>query len=178
MKKVLVISSSLRANSTSKTLALDMIKGLKENNNVELIDLNTINFSFCKGCLACQSSGKCIIDDDIKNIIDKVNDCDILVFASPVYYYSVSGQLKTFLDRMNPLYISQNRKFKEVYALFTCADDNVNAFDKPNVVISGWVECFDGVKFVDTFGANSVNSYLDITQDLKEKAYQFGRGIK
>lgn len=85
MKKVLVISSSLRNQSTSRKLALEMIRGIKENNQVDFIDLMNLNFSFCHGCLSCQNTGKCVLDDDIKKVIDKVNDSNILVFVTPIY---------------------------------------------------------------------------------------------
>ena len=67
MKKVTIISSSFRNPSSSKKLAFEMMKGIKENNEVSLIELDKIHFNFCKGCLACQKTGKCIINDDIKN---------------------------------------------------------------------------------------------------------------
>ena len=52
--------------------------------------------SFCKGCLACLKLGHCIIQDDAVEIAAKMHDADVLVFATPVYYYCVSGQLTGF----------------------------------------------------------------------------------
>lgn len=178
MKKVLVVSSSLRGQSTSRALMDEMIKGLKENNEVSLIDLRKLDLRFCVGCLACQKTGKCIQKDDINGLLKEVNDADALVFVTPIYYYSISGQLKTFLDRMNPLYISEDRKFKEVYALFTCADDAEGAVEGPIKAIQGWVDCFDGVSLVKTFNGFALNEVGDITPEIKEEAYAFGKSIK
>lgn len=179
MKKVVIISSSLRTNSSSKALALKVKEGIEVNNNeVKFIDLKDFNLKLCIGCLACQTSGKCVIDDDVKKILDDVSNADILVFASPIYYYSITGQLKTLLDRLNPLYVRDN-KFKEVYFITTCADEEIGAIQKPITTIEGWIECFDDVKFVNTFAGLGVNSFKDLENtDYLEKAYEFGKAIK
>lgn len=178
MKKVSVISSSLRNPSSSKKLTSKMIEGLKENNEVSLIELDKININFCKGCLACQKTGKCIINDDMRNIIKEIESSDILVFVTPIYFYSISGQLKTFLDRLNPLYVSKENKFKEVYALFTCADDNISAIEGPIKALNGWIECFENVKFIDSFNGLNINNVNDINQVTLNKAYKFGQKIR
>jgi multimeric flavodoxin WrbA len=178
MKNIVLVSSSLRNQSTSKTLVNEVIKGLKENNNVQLIELSKINFGFCHGCLACQKTGKCVIKDDISNILPIVNNADVLIFATPIYYYSISGQLKTFLDRTNPLFISSTRKFKDVYAIFTCADESISATEKPIEAIQGWIDCFEGVRFVKSFNGLGLNSINDIKESLLIDAYNFGKNIK
>ena len=86
-KNIVVISSSLRINSNSEILAKEFVKGAEKNNNVELINLKDYEINFCKGCLACQSTGKCIIDDGVKDIIEKVENADVVVFSTPIYYY-------------------------------------------------------------------------------------------
>ena len=100
MANVLVISTSFRKNSNSDILSDEFIKGAAEaGHNVEKINLSDKTINFCKGCLACQKTQKCIINDDAREIAEKVLNADILVFATPIYYYSVSGQLKTLIDR-------------------------------------------------------------------------------
>lgn len=178
MKKVVVVSSSFRAASTSRVLTEEMVKGLKENNNVSLIDLRKINCNYCVGCMACQNTGKCIQKDDINGLLEEIESADVLVFVTPIYYYSISGQLKTFLDRLNPLYVSEKRRFKEIYALFTCADDAETAVEGPTKAIEGWVSCFDGVSLIKTFDGLAVNDVEDITDELKIEAYNFGKEIK
>ena len=177
MKKVAVITSSLRTKSTSRTLMDEMVKGLKEHHEVKIIDISKMNLKYCLGCMTCQDTGKCVIQDDVKNVIETVNGSDILVFVTPVYYYSISGQLKTFLDRMNPLYPREDRKFKEVYALFTCADDNPKATEKPTVAIEGWVECFDGVIYKGSYDGLELGDVTDIKEEQLKEAYEFGKNI-
>ena len=70
--------------------------------SVETVYLREKKVGFCKGCLACLKVGHCVIADDAVEIAAKMHDSDVIVFATPVYYYSVSGQLKTVLDRANP----------------------------------------------------------------------------
>ena len=103
-KKVLILSSSPRKGGNSETLAAAFANGaLEAGNLVETVHLREKNYGFCRGCLACQKLGHCVIRDDAVEVTAKMHDADVLVFATPVYYYSVSGQLKTMLDRANPL---------------------------------------------------------------------------
>ena len=104
-KKVLIISSSPRKGGNSETLAAAFAKGAREAGNpVETVYLREKQVGFCKGCLACLNLGHCVIQDDAVEIAAKMHDANVLVFATPVYYYCVSGQLKTMLDRANPLF--------------------------------------------------------------------------
>ncbi len=117
-----------------------------------------------------------IENDDVRQYLEKISNADILVFATPIYYYGMTGQLKTFLDRLNPLYI-KNNKFKEVYLLATCADDSKLAIDKTVVALSGWIECFDGVVLKDNLLATSTTGPNTITEEFKNKAYSLGESI-
>lgn len=94
----------------------------------ETVHLREKQLGFCKGCLACLKLGHCVIQDDAVEIAAKMHDADVLVFATPVYYYSVCGQLKTMLDRANPLFGS-DYAFTEAYLLATAAEDGRSTFD-------------------------------------------------
>ena len=85
-KKVLVISSSLRPNSNSEALADAFAEGAASaGNEVEKISLRGKNIGFCRGCLACQKLGHCVINDDAPEIAEKMLHADVLVFATPIY---------------------------------------------------------------------------------------------
>lgn len=106
-QNVLVISTSLRKNSNSEILAKEFEKGAKAaGNTVEFISLANKQIGFCIGCLSCLKSKKCFMKDDAANIAEKVQHADVIAFATPIYYYEMCGQMKTLLDRMNPLYTS------------------------------------------------------------------------
>lgn len=97
-KKVLVISSSLRKTSNSDMLAESFANGAREaGNEVEKISLLGKTIGFCTGCMGCAKTAKCVIKDDAFDIEQKMEQADVLVFASPIYYYEMCGQLKQCL---------------------------------------------------------------------------------
>ena len=105
MKRIIVISTSLRHGSNSDILADKFIEGaVAAGNDVEKISLAGKEIRFCKGCLACQKLGRCVIDDDVNGIMEKVLNADAVVWATPIYYYEMSGQMKTLIARMNAMY--------------------------------------------------------------------------
>ena len=141
-KKVLIISSSPRKGGNSETLATAFAKGAREaGNQVETVYLREKQVGFCKGCLACLKLGHCVIQDDAVEIVVKMHDANVLVFATPVYYYCVSGQLKTMLDRANPLF-DTDYVFTEAYLLATAAEDASETFAGTEKTVQGWVDCF------------------------------------
>ena len=141
-KTVLRVSSSPRKNGNSETLAVAFANGAREaGHSVETVRLREKQMDFCRGCLACLKLGRCVIQDDAVEIAAKMHDADVLVFATPVYYYSVCGQLKTMLDRANPLFGS-DYAFTEAYLLATAAENGRSTFDGAKKAMQGWVDCF------------------------------------
>ena len=105
MKKVVVISTSLRVGSNSQVLAEQFAEGAKTaGHQVEFISLRGKEIKFCVGCLACQMLGACVIKDDVPAIMEQVLNADVVCWATPIYYYEMSGQMKTLIDRMNAMY--------------------------------------------------------------------------
>ena len=86
-KKVVVISTSLRANSNSDKLAQEFAEGAKQaGHEVEYISLRGKKIAFCLGCLACQTKGECVIKDDALPIAEAVLHADVVAWATPIYY--------------------------------------------------------------------------------------------
>lgn len=84
-KKVLILSSSLRANSNSDALAEAFARGARDAGNaVEEVSLKEKAVAFCKGCLACQKTQTCVILDDAVELAEKIKNAEALVFATPV----------------------------------------------------------------------------------------------
>ena len=122
-KKVLILTTSPRRNSNSDALAEAFARGAAESGcEVELISLRGKELRFCQGCFACQKSGKCVIRDDMQEIVPKMEQADVLAFATPIYYYEMSGQMKTLLDRGNPLFVA-DYCFRDVYFFASAAED-------------------------------------------------------
>ena len=103
-KRVLVLSTSLRKGGNSDTLADAFIQGVREaGHTAEKVTLYDKTIGFCRGCLTCVQTQRCTIDDDANAIVRQMRTADVLAFATPIYYYGMCGQMKTLLDRSNPL---------------------------------------------------------------------------
>lgn len=118
-KKVLIISTSLRGGSNSEILAKECEKGAKAaGHDVQFLSLKEKEVKYCIGCLSCQRNGSCVLKDDVADVLELVKNTEVIVFATPIYYYEMSGQMKTLLDRLNPLYAS-DYAFREIYLIAT-----------------------------------------------------------
>ncbi len=180
MSKVLVITTSLRAKSNSDRLAEELIRGAKDaGHGVEQISLKGKEIRFCIGCLSCQKTQKCVLKDDAVQIAEKVKEAETLVFVTPIYYYEMSGQMKTLLDRMNPLYPS-DYKFRKVYMLSVAAEDEDYVPEKAVSGLQGWVDCFEKAEFAGSLfcgGISDPNEATGRSVELDE-AYQFGKALE
>lgn len=177
-KKVFIISSSPRKGGNSDVLAEEFARGAKDaGNQVEKINVRDMDLKFCTGCFACLKIDGCVLKDGMNELYSRVQNSDVIVFATPVYYYAVSGQLKTFIDRLNPLYSREN-KFKEAYLLATSAEDDDSAMDGSVKDVQGWVDCFDGVELKGVLRATGVNDVGDVKRtDYPRKAYEMGKNV-
>ena len=172
MKNIIIISSSLRNKSNSELLAEQALKGaLSAGNNAELVTLKDKEIRFCKGCLACQKTMKCVIRDDVSGILEKVRAADTVVFATPIYYYELSGQLKTLLDRLNPLY-PQEYRFRDVYLMTTSAEEGNEVVETAVGGLKGWIACFEKARFAGVFNGGGVNDANEVgrREDMLEAA--------
>lgn len=177
-KKVLIIGTSLRKNSNSDALANAFLQGAEYSGNiVEMIRLADKTIGFCKGCLACQKTQKCVIGDDANAIAEKMRTADAIVFATPIYYYEMSGQMKTLLDRANPLYAS-DYAFRDIYLLTTAADTEECTDARAIGGLEGWIECFPKAKLAGTVFAGGVNGVGEIKgHDALKRAYEMGKTV-
>lgn len=177
-KKILVISTSLRANSNSNMLAEAFIEGAREaGHEVEKVSLKDKNIGFCKGCLACQKTGSCVIRDDAGSIVEKMLHSDVLVFATPIYYYEMSGQMKTLLDRANPLYTA-DYAYRDVYFLAAAADEDEHAIDGAKKGLEGFIACFERARLAGCVFAGGVDAPGTVKKHAAlEKAREMGRQV-
>lgn len=179
MKHVVVISTSLRKGSNSEVLAKEFVEGAeKSGNKVEFISLTGKKLDFCIGCLVCQKTQKCVIDDDARTMAETVKNADTVVFATPIYYYEMCGQMKTLLDRLNPLFPSDYR-FRDVYLLATAADNDERAMDGVVKGLEGWVECFPKAGLAGVLRGVGIGDANDAKNhpDMLKKAYEMGKTV-
>ena len=180
MSKVLVISTSLRARSNSDILTERLIAGAKDaGHEVDHISLKGKDLKFCIGCLSCQKTQKCVLKDDAVWIAEKVKNADTLVFATPIYYYEMSGQMKTLLDRMNPLYTS-DYMFRKVYMLSTATEDEETTPEKAVNGLQGWVDCFEKAELAGSLfcGGISDPGEADRKKEEQDETYEFGKSLE
>ena len=179
MSKVLVITTSLRAKSNSDILAERVIAGAKEaGHEAEQISLKEKTLNFCIGCLACQKTQTCVLKDDAIAIAEKVKDAETLVFVTPIYYYEMSGQMKTLLDRLNPLY-STDYKFRNVYMLSTAAEDEAFVPEKAVNGLQGWVDCFEKAALSGSLFCGGITDAGEAEKNTaaQSAAYEFGKTL-
>ena len=178
MKRIIVISTSLRNGSNSDLLADKFVEGAKAaGNEVEKISLVGKNIKFCKGCLACQKLGRCVINDDVNEIMAKVLNADVVVWTTPIYYYEMSGQMKTLIDRMNAMY-AQDYQFRDVYLLATAAEEEAETPKRAEMGLTGWIGCYPKSRLAATLFCGGVNGAREIEGNRKlQEAYDLGRGV-
>ena len=177
-KKVLIISTSLRSHSNSEALANSFAEGAKAaGNEVETITLRDKSITFCKGCLACQTLGCCVIQDDAVEIAERMRTADAIVLATPIYYYEMSGQMKTLLDRVNSLFPT-DYAFREIDFLSSAAENEEGVDERVIHGLEGWIVCYEKCHLAGTVFAGGVNAAGEIEgHPALKKAYDMGASI-
>ena len=178
-KKILILSTSPRKNSNSDALAEEFAKGAREaGHEIEKISLIGKEIQFCRGCLACQKTMRCVIHDDADKIVqEKMLHADVLVFATPIYYYEMCGQMKTLLDRANPLY-SSDYAFRDVYFIAAAAEDGDEVWSRAASGLEGWIACFPKAHLSGIiFGGNATEAGSIQGNPAMQKAFEMGKAI-
>ncbi len=144
MKKVLILSGSPRKGGNSDILCDEFARGTKENGNiVEKIRIAEKNVGYCRACYYCaKHNGECVIKDDMAEILQKMIDADVIVLASPVYFYSIDAQLKAVIDRTVARWLEVENK--EFYYIVTCADDEKESCERTIECFRGYADCVNG----------------------------------
>ena len=178
--KVYAVTGARKGGNTAR-LTQQFIKGaLSAGHEVICDNLFDSNIHGCAGCQACKANGgACVIKDDIPAMLSKLLAADVVVLASPVYYFSVSAQLKMFLDRCNA--VMDSIKDKKVYFITTghvSPQRFPEGFKKVAAPIEGWLMCLDGVELVSTISAWNMGEIKDITAaPAYAEAEKIGAGI-
>jgi len=105
---VLVFLGSPRKKGNSEVLTEAVLKGVRQvGGDPEIIRLCDLNISPCLNCGGCDKTGKCVVDDDMTPLYDKIISTDLIILASPIFFYGITAQAKAFIDRTQALW---NRK--------------------------------------------------------------------
>lgn len=178
MKNVLIISASPRKGGNSDTLCDRFAQGAEESGHkVEKVFLTAKNIGYCRGCGVCNSTHKCVQKDDMAEILGKMVGADVIVLATPVYFYSMDGQMKTFIDRTVPRYTEISNK--DFYFIMTAADTQKANLERTMEAFRGFTEdCLDGAReagIIYGTGAWQMGEIQSTT--AYEQAYEMGRNI-
>lgn len=178
-KKVLIISSSPRQGGNSDTLCDKFMEGAKSvGNEVEKISLREKKINYCTGCGFCNSNNytACSQKDDVSEILDKIIEADVVVFATPVYFYTMCGQLKTLIDRFCAKYTQIENK--EFYFIMTAADLSSNAMDRVLAEFDGLMACLPGANPMGAIVATGVWGKGEVDKTIyPQQAFDLGKSI-
>ena len=167
-KKVVIISASPRKGGNSDTLCEEFRRGCEEaGNQVVKISLRDKQINFCKACYYCKKAGECIQKDDIPAILQQMTEADVIVLATPVYFYTMNGQLKTLIDRC--LACGAKLTDKEFYFIATAAagkEEMERTMGLPGAKISGLI-----------YGAGAWQLGEIQGNPAMQQAYQMGKEI-
>ena len=180
--KTLVVEASPRRDGNSITLARSLIKGLRDAGKTEIRELflNEMDIHHCNGCWSCLTLGEpgCVIDDDMTGVYPLLAEADLLVFATPIYWWTICGQMKTFMDRLEGLLDGNgpnNLSGKTLALILTYVaedPDGVYLAIRMYRSIAAWAGMsLHVVKY------NSISSHVNESPEKLEEAYRLGRSL-
>ena len=143
-KKVLILSGSPRKGGNSDILCDQFMKGaLEAGHDAEKVFVSEKKIHYCIACDACKrNNGTCAFGDDMAEILEKMTEADVIVMATPVYFYSMDAQLKTLIDRTVARYMEISDK--EFYFIMTAAVNRKDALERTLECFRGFTDCLSG----------------------------------
>ena len=175
-KNILILSGSPRKGGNSDILCDEFMRGAQEaGHTAEKIFIREKKIGYCIACYACRESGACALKDGMQDVLDKMAWADVIVMASPVYFYSMDGQLKTLIDRTLPRYTEI--RDKEVYLIATAAAGR-GAMERTVDAMRGFTDCLPGAQVKGTVYGSGVYQKGEV-MDTKafQEACQLGRKV-
>ena len=191
MKKILVIQGGGRPHGNTAQLVESFVRGAEEaGNSVDVISLNKHEVKGCLGCNACRYGKPCVQKDSFNDIVPKIKDADCIVFASPLYFWTISSKLKAFIERFYciaeedpnpPLGRYEKYPVKDCVLLMTAADNFFWTFEQAvsyyKFALVNYIGFHDkGMILAGGYGDTNGKAQIDKTEHLRE-AYAFGMRI-
>ena len=177
-KKVLMLSSSPRQGGNSDVLCDEFMKGaLEVGNEVEKIFLKDKQINYCTGSSVCSMYGKpCPQKDDAAEVVEKMIAADVIVMATPVYFYTMCAQMKTLIDRCCARYLEI--KDKEFYFIVAAAESEIRMMERTIDGFRGFLDCLEGPVekgVIYGVGAWKVGEIKD--KSAMQEAYRMGKDV-
>lgn len=177
-KRVLILSGSPRKGGNSDSLCEQFAKGAQEaGHKVDKIWIQGKKIAPCLACYYCKDhNGECAIRDDMKEVLDKMMAADVLVLSSPVYFYSISAQLKSVIDRTVARWLEF--KNKEFYYIMSAAEDSDTVMDCTLECMRGFAECLEGsVEKGIIYGKGVYKKGEIIGHTAMQEAFEMGKNV-
>ncbi len=191
MKKILIIQGGGRPKGNTARLVESFEKGAKEaGHETEVVSLLKHEVKGCLGCNACRYGKPCIQKDDFNGLVPKIKEADLLVFASPLYFWTLSSRIKAFIERFYciaeedpnpPLGRYESYPVKDCALLMTSADNFFWTFEQAvsyyQFALVNYIGFHDrGMLLAGGCGDTNGKPQIDKT-DWLSKAYEFGKHI-
>ncbi len=176
-KKVLILSGSPRRGGNSDLLCDAFARGATEaGHTVEKIRVAEKHIGYCYACYACRETGRCVQQDDMAKVLQKMIEADVLVLASPVYFYAIDAQLKAVIDRTVARWLEV--RDKEFYYIVTMADEEDASADTTLACFRGYAACVEGaVEKGVIIGGGAYEKGEIQGHPAMEQAYTMGRAV-
>ena len=177
-KKVLILSGSPRKGGNSDILCDEFARGAQEaGHEAEKIRVAAKKVAPCSACYYCRDhGGECVHKDDMAEILQKMIDADVLVLASPVYFYSIDAQLKAVIDRTVARWLEV--KNKEFYYIVTMADEEKSSADTTLACFLGYADCVEGaVEKGVIIGSGVYEPGKVKATSAMQRAYEMGKNV-
>lgn len=175
-KKVLILSGSPRKGGNSDLLCDEFARGAeKAGHLVEKIHVQDLKIGGCLACYGCRGTHVCVQKDDMAQILEKMIAADVIVLATPVYFYSLDGQMKTMIDRTLPRYTEI--RDKDFYFIATAAA-GARAIQRTMDALEGFTDCLPGAKVKGRILGGGVYQKGEVKEShYMKEAYQMGENI-
>ena len=177
-KKVLILSASPRKGGNSDTLCDQFLRGAKESGHqAEKVFLRDKKIGYCTGCGVCSKTHRCAQDDDMAEVLEKMVRADVIVMATPVYFYTMNAQMKTVIDRVAPRYSEVSDK--DFYYLLTAADSDPKMLERTLEGFRGFTEdCLTNPQERGVVYGVGLWEIGDVQKSpALKQAYEMGKGV-
>lgn len=177
-KHILILSASPRKGGNSDVLCDEFAKGAKESGHqVEKLRIAELHIDYCSACYACKKIGHCVKQDDMAQVTDRMRKADVIVLATPVYFYSMCAQMKTLIDRTLGAAQQPGLENKEFYLIATAADGKPE-MERTIDGLRGYLECLPGAKEMGVICGARAWQFGDIQGNpAMKEAYRMGKSV-